>query len=138
MLSRTAPISLLRHAIYECLGIAHLSGSRRSRKLRKVCRLAQGLDLRRKQDVVYLATQLSLIAEALPITAEAKEFEFFAQQEEQVRMILRAPQYCDRVYWCSDRRQIVVVASDLNWWKMLDVVVQGEFCLEIAQQSVKS
>jgi hypothetical protein len=139
MLPRTAPISELRHAIYESLGIAHLSGSRRSRRLRKVCRLAQGLDLRRKTDVVYLAVQLGLVIdEVSTIAAESQEFRFFARQEETVRFLLRCPEYCDRVYWCPHLQEVVVVVSDPRFLKLFSVAIQGEFRLAIAQQSVKS
>ncbi|MEO0538773.1 MAG: hypothetical protein AAF215_33560 [Cyanobacteria bacterium P01_A01_bin.123] len=55
-------INELRQAIYAACGVAGFSKGYRSRKLRKVCPFAQGLDLRRKADVVALAEHLGLIA----------------------------------------------------------------------------
>ena len=60
-LTPIAPINQLRQAIYERCGIAHFSKGYRSRKLRKVCQAAIGLDLRNKKHVVYLAKHLGLI-----------------------------------------------------------------------------
>ena len=54
-------INQLREAIYRRCGVAHYSKGYRSKKLRKVCPLSVGLDLRRKTDVIYLAEQLGLL-----------------------------------------------------------------------------
>ena len=54
-------INELRQAIYRACGVAGYSKGYRARKLRKVCPAARGLDLRRKADVVALATHLGLI-----------------------------------------------------------------------------
>ena len=60
-LTANSTINELRQAIYRAAGVGHLSGSRRTRKLRKVLPLARGLDLRRKANVVFLAQHLGLI-----------------------------------------------------------------------------
>ncbi|NER82777.1 MAG: hypothetical protein F6K42_25125 [Leptolyngbya sp. SIO1D8] len=60
-LTSNSPINQLRQAIYMACGVLHFSKGYRSKKLRQVCHLANGLDLRRKADVVYLAEQLGLI-----------------------------------------------------------------------------
>ncbi|NEQ45592.1 MAG: hypothetical protein F6K00_19435 [Leptolyngbya sp. SIOISBB] len=60
-LTAAATINELRQAIYVACGVAGYSKGYRTRKLRKVCPFARGLDLRRKQDVVALATYLGLI-----------------------------------------------------------------------------
>lgn len=60
-LTDKSSIKALRVAIYAHLKIQNYSRSYRSQKLRKVCPIANGLDLRRKNDVVYLARQLRLI-----------------------------------------------------------------------------
>ena len=61
-LTATTPIHELRLAIYRACGVAGFSKGYRSRKLRKVCPFARGLDLRRKADVIALAEHLGLIA----------------------------------------------------------------------------
>ena len=61
-LTATPPIHELRLAIYRACGVAGFSKGYRSKKLRKVCPFARGLDLRRKQDVIALAEHLGLIA----------------------------------------------------------------------------
>lgn len=60
-LTTNSTINELRQAIYRAAGVSHLSGSRRTRKLRKVLPIARGLDLRRKASVVFLAQYLGLI-----------------------------------------------------------------------------
>ncbi len=57
----TPPINELRLRIYQACGVAGLRSSARSRKLRKVCEAARGLDLRRKADVVLLSQRLGLL-----------------------------------------------------------------------------
>lgn len=59
-------INEIRQAIYAATGVAGFSRGYRSRKLRKVCPMAQGLDLRRKSDAVFLAEQLGLIKSDAP------------------------------------------------------------------------
>lgn len=61
-LTAATTINELRSAIYRACGVAGYSKGHRARKLRKVCPFARGLDLRRKADVVALATHLGLIA----------------------------------------------------------------------------
>ena len=61
ILTAKANINELRQAIYRACNVAHFSKGYRTRKLRKVCPFAQGLDLRRKSDVVALAEYLGLI-----------------------------------------------------------------------------
>lgn len=61
LLPATAPLTTLRSAIYEKLGVLHCKN--RSYWLRKRCEYAKGLDLRRRSDVVCLAQHLKLIAE---------------------------------------------------------------------------
>ena len=71
VLTARSNINALRSAIYDRLGIDHYSASTRSRKLRKVCHYANGLDLRRKADVVCLAQHLNLLPEpAMPMLDE--------------------------------------------------------------------
>ena len=73
-LTTCSNINLLRSAIYAALGIDHYSASTRSRKLRKVCHYANGLDLRRKADVVCLAQHLNLLPEpTMPMLDELPE-----------------------------------------------------------------
>ncbi|MBE7384420.1 MAG: hypothetical protein F6J95_023775 [Leptolyngbya sp. SIO1E4] len=60
-LTSNSPINQLRQAIYERCGVLHCSKGYRSKKLRQVCHLANGLDLRRKADVVYLAERLGIV-----------------------------------------------------------------------------
>lgn len=60
-LTAATPINELRQAIYVACGVTGYSKGYRTRKLRKVCPFARGLDLRRKADVVALATYLGLI-----------------------------------------------------------------------------
>ncbi|MEM6432260.1 MAG: hypothetical protein AAF773_00155 [Cyanobacteria bacterium P01_D01_bin.115] len=60
-LTAATTINELRQAIYRLCGVAGYSKSYRARKLRKVCPAARGLDLRRKADVVALATHLGLV-----------------------------------------------------------------------------
>ena len=60
-LTETSSIKDLRQAIYVRFSLQNLSSSYRSQKLRKVCNHANGLDLRRKSDVIYLARQLNII-----------------------------------------------------------------------------
>ena len=70
-LTTRSNINRLRSAIYCRLGIAHWSSSSRSRRLRKVCHQANGLDLRRKADVVFLAQYLGLLPKpAMPVFEE--------------------------------------------------------------------
>lgn len=61
-LTATSKLNALRAAIYAAAGVAHYSKGYRPRKLRKVCALARGLDLRKAAHVVYLAQQLGIIA----------------------------------------------------------------------------
>jgi hypothetical protein len=61
-LTPTSNLSALRAAIYAATGVAHYSKGYRPRKLRRVCALARGLDLRKAAHVVYLAQQLGLIS----------------------------------------------------------------------------
>ena len=71
VLTARSNINALRSAIYDRLGVAHYSASTRSRKLRKVCHYADGLDLRRKSDVICLAQHLNLLPKsALPMLDE--------------------------------------------------------------------
>ena len=73
-LTPRSDINALRSAIYAALGIDHYSPSTRSRKLRKVCHYACGLDLRKKADVICLAQHLRLLPEpALPMLDELPE-----------------------------------------------------------------
>ena len=60
-LTANTAINELREAIYRHCGVAHFSRGYRSKKLRKVCVSAVGLDLRRKEHVIYLAEKLGLI-----------------------------------------------------------------------------
>ncbi|NER84806.1 MAG: hypothetical protein F6K42_35880 [Leptolyngbya sp. SIO1D8] len=60
-LTTASSINELRQAIYRKCGVTHFSKGYRPKKLRQVCHLAQGLDLRRRADVLYLAQQLGLI-----------------------------------------------------------------------------
>ncbi|MEO0826880.1 MAG: hypothetical protein AAFY20_09415 [Cyanobacteria bacterium J06639_14] len=61
ILTAKTHINELRLAIYRACGVARFSKGYRSRKLRKVCPFTQGLDLRRKSDVVALAQHLGVI-----------------------------------------------------------------------------
>ena len=71
VLTARSNINALRSAIYDRLGVAHYSASTRSRKLRKVCHYADGLDLRRKSDVMCLAQHLNLLPKsAMPMLDE--------------------------------------------------------------------
>ena len=73
-LTTRSNINLIRTAIYAALGIDHYSASYRSRKLRQVCSYADGLDLRRRSDVICLAQHLNLLPKpAMPV------FENFAR-----------------------------------------------------------
>lgn len=75
-LTSTSKLNLLRAAIYASAGVAHYSRGYRTRKLRKVCAAARGLDLRRRADVVLLAQRLGIIAKpALELTANVVEIE---------------------------------------------------------------
>ena len=60
--SKSYKINDLRQKIYERCGLTKYRPSYRPRKLRKVCELAKGLDLRRKADVIFLAKGLGIIA----------------------------------------------------------------------------
>lgn len=60
-LTYTSKLNALRAAIYAAAGVARYSKSYRTRKLRKVCAFARGLDLRRRQHVLRLAAHLGLI-----------------------------------------------------------------------------
>lgn len=62
LLNATSKLNALRAAIYAAAGVAHYSKGYRPRKLRKVCALARGLDLRKASHVVYLAQQLGVIS----------------------------------------------------------------------------
>ena len=74
VLTARSNINALRSAIYDRLGVAHYSASTRSRKLRKVCHYADGLDLRRKSDVICLAQHLNLLPKsAMPMLDELPE-----------------------------------------------------------------
>ncbi|MEO0659844.1 MAG: hypothetical protein AAFY74_20575 [Pseudomonadota bacterium] len=57
----TTPINQLRQLIYAACGVLGYSRGYRARKLRKVCEWAKGLDLRRKDDVRWLAMRLGII-----------------------------------------------------------------------------
>lgn len=72
-LTSTSKLNLLRAAIYAAAGVAHYSKSYRTRKLRKVCEAARGLDLRRRKDVVLLAQRLNLIAKPAELTTNVIE-----------------------------------------------------------------
>ena len=58
----TDNINVIRRSIYSRLGVSHHPASTRSRKLRKVCSFACGLDLRRREHCVILAQHLELMA----------------------------------------------------------------------------
>ena len=60
-LTASSNINELRQAIYRAAGVSRLSGSRRTRKLRKALPITPGLDLRRKANVVFLAQYLGLM-----------------------------------------------------------------------------
>ena len=60
-LTAAPTINQLRQAIYRHCGVAHFSKGYRPKKLRQVCHQAIGLDLRRREDVMYLAQKLGLI-----------------------------------------------------------------------------
>lgn len=74
-LTSTSKLNLLRATIYVAAGVAHYSKSYRTRKLRKVCEAARGLDLRRRSDVVLLAQRLGLIAKSELTTTNVIEIE---------------------------------------------------------------
>ena len=61
LLLPTAKVRVIRQAIYDRLGVSHYSASYRSRKLRKVCAFACGLDLRRREHCVILAQHLGVM-----------------------------------------------------------------------------
>ena len=58
----TDNINVIRRSIYSRLGVSHHPATTRSRKLRKVCSFACGLDLRRREHCVILAQHLELMA----------------------------------------------------------------------------
>ena len=60
-LTETSSIKDLRQAIYTHFNIQNYSSSYKSIKLRKVCAIAQGLDLRKRSDVVFLAKQIGVL-----------------------------------------------------------------------------
>ena len=60
-LTKDSSINALRDAIYRRFSLQNYSSSYRSKKLRKLCPIANGLDLRKKRDVIFLAQQLRLI-----------------------------------------------------------------------------
>ena len=66
----SSSLNALRSAIYCYCGVAAYSSGYRPRKLRKVCREAVGLDLRRKEHVLALAQRLGLVPN-LETTQEA-------------------------------------------------------------------
>lgn len=61
VLSATAPIRVLREAIYEALNVCAYVN--KAIAVRKRCGYARGLDLRRKADTVLLAQHLGLVAQ---------------------------------------------------------------------------
>ena len=66
VLSATAPIRVLREAIYEALDVCPYVN--KANQIRKRCGYAKGLDLRRKADTVLLAQHLGLVAQpAVPV-----------------------------------------------------------------------
>ena len=66
VLSATAPIRVLREAIYEALDVCAYVN--KAIAVRKRCGYARGLDLRRKADTVLLAQHLGLVAQpAVPV-----------------------------------------------------------------------
>lgn len=66
VLSATAPIRVLREAIYEALDVSAYVN--KAIAVRKRCGYARGLDLRRKADTVLLAQHLGLVAQpAVPV-----------------------------------------------------------------------
>ena len=68
VLSATAPIRVLREAIYEALDICAYVHGNKAIAVRKRCGYARGLDLRRKADTVLLAQHLGLVAQpAVPV-----------------------------------------------------------------------
>ena len=73
-LTTTSKLNALRAAIYAATGVAHYSKGYRTRKLRKVCEAARGLDLRCRAHVVYLAQQLGIISRpALTLVPNASQ-----------------------------------------------------------------
>ena len=64
-------LNALRSAIYCYCGVGGYSAGYRPRKLRKVCREAVGLDLRRKAHVILLAQRLGLMPSSTTIQEAA-------------------------------------------------------------------
>ena len=60
-LTEKSSIKALRGAIYQKYSLQNLSSSYRSKKLRKVCNHANGLDLRKKSDVVFICQQIGIL-----------------------------------------------------------------------------
>ena len=75
-LTKESSIKALRDAIYRRFSLQNLSSSYRSKKLRKVCAHANGLDLRRKSDVIFLCQELGIITHRMletPLVTEAQK-----------------------------------------------------------------